>query len=602
MHAPLPKLLSYLSATLSFPFSPCITPMKYVCVQDELYRIYLRGMRGCSCELPLTQIEQPVVPQAHLTMVRLLHNMQRSDSKPTRPSNYWAESRIGCFLTGTKSAELYAGILVQFLASPNGCVLTTAQILSFIESTVCQPFLLLTHLGGRLLGATERMGTPEFETVFDSAFAIGPGGLHGLVPHVLHTYLALPVALRSGASPVGVSTVYDKLTEFSYSMLQCLQHLRFKHHRSEWDPRGGCRELATILNNKDSELPVATKEDFEHLRLKLLMACLEKDSPNVSEISFLLMGALGDASNPRQMTADRVLKGGEFGMARFYNLVIARVLDNIDTAHPDYASLLGTVQSASAGIARKIRDYFKGGGSNAKASGPSSSGPSTRSRSKRITGNLSDHSDDMTNTDSLGSGWENDCSAEEPDTFAHWAKCRRRYAKSPPVQPKCPESPPVVISSERDSAWTQTYNKWKKRVFSEEPHAAQQLTYARLFLSRTQLVLPAAQHNLIAIAPGRRRPRNPPRRVSRYKRAALSCVQTGNLSPILKFAGRHSFWDQFWAEPWSTLGQIKTVGVFNEMLLDLTWQVFVFHLSGLLSSFSGGPSCVSPVILNFWHF
>jgi hypothetical protein len=128
--------------------------------------------------------------------------------------------------------------------------------LSFIESNVYQPFLLLTKLGGSLLGATERMGTPEFEAEFDSAFAIGPGGLHGLVPHVLHAYLALPVALRSGASPVGVSTVYDKLTEFSYSMLRCLQHLRFKHHRSEWDPRGGCRELATILNNKDSELPV----------------------------------------------------------------------------------------------------------------------------------------------------------------------------------------------------------------------------------------------------------------------------------------------------------------------------------------------------------
>jgi hypothetical protein len=34
------------------------------------------------------QIDQPVVPQAHLTMVRLLHNMQRPDSKPSRPSNY----------------------------------------------------------------------------------------------------------------------------------------------------------------------------------------------------------------------------------------------------------------------------------------------------------------------------------------------------------------------------------------------------------------------------------------------------------------------------------------------------------------------------------
>jgi hypothetical protein len=87
----------------------------------------------------------------------------------------------------------------------------------------------------------------------------------------------------------------------------------------------------------------------------------------------------------------------------------------------------------------------------------------------------------MTNTDSLGSGWENDCSAEEPDIFARRAKRRRRYTKSPPVQPKCPESPPIVIcmsslvpqllrifiasasESDSDSAWTRTYNRWKKR-------------------------------------------------------------------------------------------------------------------------------------------
>ncbi|KAJ7801409.1 hypothetical protein B0H14DRAFT_3155555 [Mycena olivaceomarginata] len=408
-------------------------------------------------EVPEPKIEKPVVPQAHLTVVRLLHNMHKPDSKPSLPAGLWVEQGIGCFLLGTKSTEICAGILVQFLASPDQSVLSPSQILAFIESNICQPFAMLTKLG---------LGTPEFEADFDGNFAIGPGGLHGLAPHILPVYLCLPVALKAGASPAAVSAVYDNLTEFSYSLLRCLLHLRFKHHRSEWDPRGGCRELATILKNKDSDLPVATEEDFRRLNLNLLIATLDKESPNVSEIVFLLMDALGDASNPREMTAERVLKGGEFGMLRFYTLVVARVLDNLDTAHPEYTSLLSSIQNASNGIARKIRNHFKSGGTNTK-SGPSSSGPTTRSRSQRTTGKSDNNVDDMTNTDSLESGWEHDCGGGEPDISA------RRAKRPHPPKPEPPKPPPIVVSSDTDTSsdgeWKKTYAKWKKQTHQNPP-------------------------------------------------------------------------------------------------------------------------------------
>ncbi|KAJ7664272.1 hypothetical protein B0H14DRAFT_3696973, partial [Mycena olivaceomarginata] len=353
-------------------------------------------------------------PKAHLTVVRLLHNMHKPDSKPSGPAGLWVEQGIGCFLLGTKSTEICAGILIQFLASPDQSVLSPSQVLAFIDSNICQPFAMLTKLGGRLLGATERLGTPEFEADFDGNFAIGPGGLHGLAPHILPAYLSLPVSLKAGASPAAVSAV-----------------------------------------------KVATEGDFRLLNLNLLIATLDKESPNVDEIVFLLMDALGDASNPREMAAERVLKGGEFGMLRFYTLVVARVLDSLDTAHPDYTSLLSSIQNASAGIARKIRNYFKSGGTNA-TSGPSSSGPNTRSRSQRTTGKSDNNVDeDMTNTDSLESGWEHDCSSwEEPDISARRAKRRPHPPKPEPKKP-----PPIV-------RWRveKTYAKWKKQTHLNPPH------------------------------------------------------------------------------------------------------------------------------------
>ncbi|KAK7013565.1 hypothetical protein R3P38DRAFT_3576172 [Favolaschia claudopus] len=387
----------------------------------------------------------PVVPQTHLTMVRLLHNMQQPDPKVTRPVNYWAEGSgsFGCFTAGNKAAELCARLLVQFIASPEASVLSAAQVLSFIESNICQPFLMLTNLGKRLAGIVEVIGDDELEGEFDRSFCVGPGGLHGLAPHLLSAYMALPVALEAA--------VRDNLSDLSLALLRCLQHLRMKHHRSEWDPRGGCRELAVILRTKDSSLPVGTEADFDGLNLRLLLSALEKDPPNVIEIHFLLMDALGDASNPREMTADRVLIGGEFGMGRFYELVVTRILDDLDTAHVHYDSILSCAQNASAATARKIRNFIKSGGVNGsyasrRAAGPSSA-PNTRSRasrSGRTTWKSDKEDDDMTNTDSLASGWEYDCSAaSESDVSIRRAQRHRKQHK--PKQPKAP-SPPIEIS------------------------------------------------------------------------------------------------------------------------------------------------------------
>ncbi|KAK6996355.1 hypothetical protein R3P38DRAFT_3629023 [Favolaschia claudopus] len=282
-----------------------------------------------------------------------------------RPS-WWAEDNhgVGCFVIGNVSAAACAGLLVQFLAMPDKAVFAPEQVAAFITSNICHPFTMLTNLGSRLVGSADVRASDEFEAEFDGSFAIGLGGLHGLAPDIMSAYLALPVALKSGAESATVQTVYSDLVELSSALLLCLQHLRSRRDRILWDPCGGCRELAVILHAKDTDLPVASEDDFNRLNLKLLVTALDKPTPNLAEITFLLMDALGDASNPREMTADSVIKGGEFGMRRFYTHVVVRVLDTLNTSHSEYPAILTAIHQASSGIARKVRNYFKTGGSS----------------------------------------------------------------------------------------------------------------------------------------------------------------------------------------------------------------------------------------------
>ncbi|KAJ6601828.1 hypothetical protein DFH09DRAFT_1480905 [Mycena vulgaris] len=384
---------------------------------------------------PDPRIPKPTIPEAHLRLVRLLENMEAPDAKPSRASSWWAAHGVGCFILGTKSSEICAGILDGFLSFPYQSVLTPAQILAFIQSNICRPFLMLTKLSGRLLGAAERVGSDEFEAEFDRSFAIGPGGLGGLMPYIYPAYCALPVALGLGASPEAVSEVYDELVDLSYAFLRCIQHLRFKHNRSQCDPRGGCRELCVILETKDCDLPIATPEDFSRLDLKLLVDALDKTDPNVSEINFLLMDAFGDASNPREMTKERVVKGGEYGMRRFYALVVAPSATHASAPDANFATT-----SKAAGQAQ-------------------------------VTGEDNKASEEMTNTDLLESGWAYDCSAGEPDINVRRAQ-RHPEAEPQTSRPQKSKSPPIVISSDSESSdgsWARTWERFKRQSHHGAP-------------------------------------------------------------------------------------------------------------------------------------
>ncbi|KAJ7181829.1 hypothetical protein C8R46DRAFT_1344622 [Mycena filopes] len=191
----------------------------------------------------------------------------------------------------------------------------------------------------------------------------------------------------------------------------------------------------------------------------------------------------------------RVLKGGEYGMRRFCALVVNRVLDDLDAAHPDYRSVLGSVQGACLSVARKIRNYFKRGGATSApepkntetGTEDGTAGPRTRSRSKRTTGNNDENSDSMTNTDSLESGWENDYSDGEPDVLVRRAQ-RHAQRQKPPPQPARPrprprprpklKTPPIEISSDSESSsssdteWQKTYTRWRKRNAAPSTSAA----------------------------------------------------------------------------------------------------------------------------------
>lgn len=187
----------------------------------------------------------------------------------------WALTPIGCFILGNKAGEMCASVCNVYLTTPAQSVLAPEMLLAFIQSSITIHFAGLVKMGDRVIGKADHLGahniirrqlprdlpcsgpgTPEFEADFDKSFALGPGGVHGLIGSIAPAYLVLPEVLKSGVAETAVSRVYDELLALSYALLRCVEHLRMRHTRSQWDPTGGYREFAIIRENKDSYFPV----------------------------------------------------------------------------------------------------------------------------------------------------------------------------------------------------------------------------------------------------------------------------------------------------------------------------------------------------------
>ncbi|KAJ7679636.1 hypothetical protein B0H17DRAFT_1206532 [Mycena rosella] len=87
--------------------------------------------------------------------------------------------------------DMCATICNTYIQTPGASVLAPAPLLEFIRSQLIQPFAPLVKLSNRPIGRADYLGTSEFESKFDEQFAVGPGGLHGIIDSMAPAYLTL---------------------------------------------------------------------------------------------------------------------------------------------------------------------------------------------------------------------------------------------------------------------------------------------------------------------------------------------------------------------------------------------------------------------------
>ena len=158
---------------------------------------------------------------------------------------------------------------MDHLKSFNDVLPLIAEILDFtaeghLSVDVCfdklKKHILLPLEGIRKLAAAIDTDSPAGLENFDSLVAVGPGGIGTVLPAFSAVYVGLADLRGRLKFSVDARTVEREIGEMSQSLLTCLHHLRHKNFRGLYDPKGGFRELASILHSAaaDRILPVSS--------------------------------------------------------------------------------------------------------------------------------------------------------------------------------------------------------------------------------------------------------------------------------------------------------------------------------------------------------
>ncbi|KAJ7648849.1 hypothetical protein B0H17DRAFT_1147937 [Mycena rosella] len=188
---------------------------------------------------------------------------------------------------------------------------------------------------------------------FTKLFGVGPGGISIVIPVLSSLYEGLR-RIREQRFVMNRESLRTEylLDETSTALLTCLTHFRSIYDRSLWDPKNGFRELAQILARHDDQLPVGDMQSPMHTHLDGMN--LQQDSVNTLRHS--LEDAFGSATDPGHMQHTAVV-GGEYGLRRFYEIIVEPFLDKIN--RPDYDDVLKLLNDCSRALAGKCANYIK---------------------------------------------------------------------------------------------------------------------------------------------------------------------------------------------------------------------------------------------------
>ncbi|KAJ7669796.1 hypothetical protein B0H17DRAFT_1142030 [Mycena rosella] len=298
-------------------------------------------------ESPDTSAWDPF-PAAHISLLRGLRNITKPDS--ANQQRWWKSTP----LPHLTEFNMISPLLADLIDSTATGQMHVDVFFTKIQKYVVKRLEPMSDLALNIdIVADDTKSLAALRDEFTKLFGVGPGGISIVIPVLSSLYEGLR-RIREQRFVMNRESLRTEylLDETSTALLTCLTHFRSIYDRSLWDPKNGFRELAQILARHDDQLPVGDMQSPMHTHLDGMN--LQQDSVNTLRHS--LEDAFGSATDPGHMQHTAVV-GGEYGLRRFYEIIVEPFLDKIN--RPDYDDVLKLLNDCSRALARKCANYIK---------------------------------------------------------------------------------------------------------------------------------------------------------------------------------------------------------------------------------------------------
>ncbi|KAJ7238172.1 hypothetical protein C8J57DRAFT_1528832 [Mycena rebaudengoi] len=221
-------------------------------------------------------------------------------------------------------------------------------------------------------------------------------------------------------------------------------HFRLTYHRFLWDPKGGFRELAHVLQRYDDKIPNAMHVPLDNIALQL-------DSS--SSLRQSLEDAFESATDAGNMK-HAVVVGGEYGLRRFYAVVIEQLLVTIDRT--DYEDVFKLLNDTSRALARKCANYVK-----------SKPGPGAKPKPSPVP---EDENGPRTRAQTAASENEDYMPKPPPKPKGCWVDVNSSPSPSPPPAPPSSEEQHNLDLEDAEDFMTLEWFGLRRRILKRLPH------------------------------------------------------------------------------------------------------------------------------------
>ncbi|KAJ6554737.1 hypothetical protein B0H19DRAFT_1072094 [Mycena capillaripes] len=292
-------------------------------------------------------LEWDPYPAVHRELVRLLQNMTKPDN--IKDLNWWKTTTMDHL----RSFNDLLPLLTEILDLAASAQIPVDLCFDKLKKHILAPLDRIRILAGSVDYPDEKNPANGLKD-FDSLIAVGPGGITTVLPAFDAVYRGLDVLRSTRAFTAKAQIVQSEIRQMSGSLLSCVRHLRTHLFRGVFDPKGGFRELAVLLESPAAARILPVGKPKSHMVETIDLIDLKWDSP--FSLTTSLASAFGDASDPRKMLSEIVCQG-EFGLEYFYSRIVAPFLDEVERT--EYQEISNILCKCCLALARKVSNRLK---------------------------------------------------------------------------------------------------------------------------------------------------------------------------------------------------------------------------------------------------